>query len=87
MQHNLGSFVEFGESVLGTLDNHGDKGVIDHWRTLYKHPSIGDYNKELLADQEGKATMDDKEHLLRYHPGESTYRIVHMIPKLFRDVQ
>ena len=51
-----------------TMDNHGDKGIIDHWGTWYKHPSIGDYNKALLEDQDRKSTMDDKEHLLRESP-------------------
>jgi hypothetical protein len=54
--------------VLGTMDNHGDKGIIDHWGTWFKHPSIGDYNKALLEDRDRKSTMDDKAHLLRGSP-------------------
>jgi hypothetical protein len=54
--------------VFETMDNHGDKGIVDHWGTWYKHPSIGDYNKALVGDWERKSTMDDKEHLLRESP-------------------
>jgi hypothetical protein len=67
-----------GESVLETMGNHGDKGIIDHWGTWYKHPSIGDYNKALLEDQDRKSTMDDKEHLLRESPRRKHLRdLVH----------
>ena len=54
--------------MLKTMDSHGDKGIISHWGTWDKHPSIGDYNKALLEDQDRKSTMDDKEHLLRESP-------------------
>ena len=64
----MGILDEFGESVLDTAEDHGNKGLIDHWGTWYKHSSIGDYNKVSLEDQDRKSTMDEKEHLLRESP-------------------
>lgn len=57
--------------------------VIDHWETWYKCPSIDDYKKVLIADQEWKSTLGNKVLLLRESSKKSTYRIYHMTQWLF----
>ena len=43
---------ELGESVLDTVPSEGKKGVIDQWGMWYKQPSVGDYKKAMLADEQ-----------------------------------
>ena len=52
---------ELGQSVLDTVPSSGDKGVLDQWGTWYKHPSVMDYKKAMLADEQRKSNMDEKE--------------------------
>ena len=59
---------ELGQSVLDTVPSSGDKGVLDQWGTWYKHPSVMDYKKAMLADEQRKSNMDEKEAMLRESP-------------------
>ena len=52
---------KLGESVIDTVESAGERGVIDEWGTWYKQPSMGDYKKALLEDEERKSKMDEKE--------------------------
>ena len=59
---------ELGQSVLDTVPSSGDKGVLDQWGTWYKHPSVMDYKRAKLADEQRKSNLDEKEAMLRESP-------------------
>ena len=64
----------FGESVLDTVMQHGDKGVIEQWGKPFKAPTIDDYNKAVLADEKRKATAEEREYQLMESPGRKHLR-------------
>ena len=65
---------EFGESVLDTVMQHGDKGVIEQWSKWFQAPTIDDYNKAVLADEKRKATAEEREYQLMESPGRKHLR-------------
>jgi hypothetical protein len=65
---------EFGESVLDTVMQHGDKGVIEQWGKWFQAPTIDDYNKAVLADEKRKATAEEREYQLMESPGRKHLR-------------
>jgi hypothetical protein len=65
---------EFNESVLDTVVKTGDKGVIEQWGTLYRAPTIEDYNEAVTVYGKQKAKMDEKDHHLMESPGRKHLR-------------
>ena len=59
---------ELGESVLDTVPSAGEKGVLDHWGKWYKHPSVMDYKRAMVADEQQKLNADQKEDILQESP-------------------
>lgn len=49
---------EFGKSVLDTIMQNGDKGVVEQW-----DKSIDDYTKAVLADEKQKVTAEERESI------------------------
>ena len=41
---------ELGESVLDTVPSAGENGVLDQWGKWYKHPSLMDYKRAMVAN-------------------------------------
>jgi hypothetical protein len=60
---------EFSESVLDTVMQTGDKGVIEQWGKLFRAPTIDDYKKALLVYERQKVKMDERDHQLMESPG------------------
>ena len=65
---------EFNESVLDTVVQTGDKGVIEQWGTLFRAPAIEDYNEAVTVYGKRKAKMDEKDHQLMESPGRKHLR-------------
>lgn len=42
---------EFGQSVLDTVVQVGDEGVVEQWGKWFRHPSFGDYRNALVSYQ------------------------------------
>ena len=78
---------ELGESVLDTVPSAGEKGVLDQWGKWYKHPSVMDYKRAMVADEQRKLNADQKEDILQESPRKKHCGIWHMIPSLFRGGQ
>jgi hypothetical protein len=77
---------EFGESVPDTVEDFGDKGLLDQWGTWFKHPHVSDYNTAMLIDKKQKAATDEKEHQLRETPRRKICAMKYIIQLLPRDM-
>ena len=43
---------ELGESVLDTVPSVGENGVLNQWGKWYKRPSVMDYKRAMVADEQ-----------------------------------
>ena len=55
---------EFNESVLDTVVQTGDNGVIEQWGKLFRAPTIEDYNKAVKVYDKQMAKMVEKHKLM-----------------------
>jgi hypothetical protein len=65
---------EFNESVLDTVVKTGNKGLIEQWGTLFRAPTIEDYNEAVTVYGKQKRKMDEKDHQLMESPGRKHLR-------------
>ncbi len=59
---------EFGESVLDTVHQAGEVGIIDLWGVWYNHPIMRDYEEAVMSDQKRKISAEAKAEMVRESP-------------------
>ena len=42
---------EFGKSVLDTVTQYGEKGIVDQWGAWCRHPNLCEYKHAILTDK------------------------------------
>lgn len=65
---------EFGESVLDTVHQAGEEGIIDLWGVRYNHPIMRDYEEAVRSDQKRKMAAEARAEMVRESPARKRLR-------------
>ena len=65
---------EFGESVLDTLEESGDTGLVEQWGKQFQHPTMRDYKEAVQSNKKRNTEASAKAELLKESPNRKRLR-------------